>query len=97
MDGKQVYCSSDCHSAGLFPGFVLIIVIITSIIIIDLTLSGFIFSLFVNHYSGLPILGFGVYIAMIVTEIIGILFGYRGWKARKEIPKAAIKLRPEGV
>jgi len=87
-DGKRVYCSSDCHSAGLLPVFVLIIVVFTPIFIIDLALSGFILSLFVSRYSGFPIFGYGAYIAIIVTEIIGILFGYQGWKVRKRVPKA---------
>lgn len=90
-DGKNMYCSPDCHSAGLLPGFVLVIVVFTPVFVIDLALSGFILSLFIGHYEGNPILGYSLYMAMLVVYIVGILFAYRGWKARREIPRAQMK------
>lgn len=69
----------------MLPVFVLIIGVFTPLIALELIFPGSLTSFVLNYYSGIPIFAYGLFVAIIVVYFIGILFGYQGWKARKEI------------
>lgn len=84
-DGNRVYCSTDCHSAGLLPVFVLVVCIFTPFFVVELMFSGIISMAILEHYSALPIFAYGFFVVAVIVYFISIYFGYQGWKARKEI------------
>ncbi len=82
-DGDKVYCSSACHSAGIFPPMVLGTIITTILIVLlllypqtvaDIILGGFL--------AGQTWIVIGMYIVVAIVYIIILYITYEGWRKR---------------
>jgi hypothetical protein len=81
-NGKKVYCSSSCHSAGVFHGMVVATVTMAALVIATILFPQSVAEVILGPLSGVLLLAFTLYAAIGVFFLACLYIAYDGWRVR---------------